>query len=242
MGTAASISAVGSDKTPQEKPQETSQETPQETLLSPDLLLRFAESELQRPMSATDVTMTSALDEVKRLRCALRHPTQILGTGKVTIHYQMYDNKFSIQNGRLIPSNDMDNGVATLDDEYAFSFAMPGCVLDMVTCSLSEKIERDARGQSVPFVRKNKEGTEFEGLCTLDEYWVVVHEDKKQAKIAADKYAASLACEGIAKNEGKRKVGCSCIEGNPCTEGNKYNCKNWEMRFAIAKENGWNGQ
>ena len=106
----------------------------------------------------------------------------------------------------------------------------------------SEKIERNARGQSVPFVRKNKEGTEFEDLCTLEEYWVVVHEDEKQAKIAADKYAASLACEGIAKNEGKRKVGCSCIEGNPCTEGNKYNCKNWEMRFAIAKENGWNGQ
>jgi len=37
----------------------------------------------------------------------------------------------------------------------------------------------------------------------------------------------------------KYKESCSCIEGNPCVD--QYVCKNWPMRFAIAKQNGWKG-
>ena len=31
--------------------------------------------------------------------------------------------------------------------------------------------------------------------------------------------------------------GCSCLEGNPCTEFNKYNCKDWDNRIAVALAN-----
>ena len=158
----------------------------------------------------------------------------VLRNGSVQINYQMYNERFDINNGTM--------PIETLDEEYAMSFAMPGCVLDLVTVPLGEKIELESKGLPVHVVAKNTEGTEFVELNTLQQYWVVVHENEEQAKIAAEKYAQSLAHEGIARNEGERAVGCSCIEGNPCTEGNKYNCKNWEMRFAIAKENGWNGQ
>ena len=50
-----------------------------------------------------------------------------------------------------------------------------------------------------------------------------------------------LAMEGTGKDSSRRVDGCSCIEGNPCTEANKYNCKNWNNRYEIAKKNGWKG-
>ena len=211
------------------------------TRATPHIMLRFAQNELTKPSTASDVLPQSALAEVQRLRQALCDPMPLLSNGKIQINYQMYDSKFDIINGQIAPGKDFVTGIEKLDDEYAFSFAMPGCILDLVRCTLGEKIEREAKGLPIPFVEKNEEGTEFIGLHVLDTYWVVVHENDEQAKLAAERYAQSLLHDGIAKNEGQREVGCSCIEGNPCTEGNKYNCKNWEMRFAIAKENGWDG-
>ena len=230
MGAAASITA------PEAEPNTIA---PQSSLTP--TLVQFANSELSKDLAATDITnKEAAMHEVKRLRQALNDPMSVINHGQIQINYQMYDNKFDILNGQLVPG-EFQNGVEKLDDEYAFSFAMPGCVLDLITIPLGEKIELEAKGMVVPFVEKNQAGTEFVHLNVLNTYWVVVHENEEQAKIAAAKYAANLAHEGLARNEGKREVGCSCIEGNPCTEGNKYNCKNWEMRFAIAKENGWKG-
>ena len=229
MGAAASITAP-----------EPSNTIAPRSLLTPTLV-QFANSELSKDLAATDITnKEAAMHEVKRLRQALNDPMSVINHGQIQINYQMYNNHFDILNGQLVPG-EFHNGIEKLDDEYAFSFAMPGCVLDLVTIPLGKKIELEAKGMVVPFVKKNQAGTEFVQLNVLNAYWVVVHENEEQAKIAAATYAANLAHEGLAQNEGTREVGCSCIEGNPCTEGNKYNCKNWEMRFAIAKENGWKG-
>jgi hypothetical protein len=227
MGAAASITSPSTT-------------TPSSPLFTPTFL-KLAKSELSKDLSATDITnKETALLEVKRIRQALNDPISVINHGKIQINYQMYDTKFDILNGQLVPC-EFQTGMEKLDDEYAFSFAMPGCVLDLITIPLSEFHILSNGGTAVPFVEKNEDGTEFINLNVLNTYWVVVHENEEQAKIAAEKYAKSLAYDGIAKNEGERAVGCSCIEGNPCTEGNKYNCKNWEMRFAVAKENGWSG-
>ena len=202
------------------------------------LIKRAMDVEMAKPLDASDLADAANVYkvEVVRLRRLLNNPEKELGTGKVQVNYQMYDEKFDIVDGIM--------AVEYLDDEYALSFAMPGCKLELITCPLARKLELEndpATASQVPFVRKSEDGKHFVGMHTLAEYWVVVYEDEEQRKRDMEKVRARIAAEGIAKNEGEREVGCSCIEGNPCTEGNKYNCKNWEMRFAIAKENGWKG-
>eukprot|EP00946_MAST-07B_sp_MAST-7B-sp1_P003259 g3259.t1 len=200
-------------------------------------------AEMAKPLDGSDLstgaeatTAFAAKSEVARLRRLLADPVRELGTGKVQLNYQMYDEKFDIVDGRM--------AVEYLDDEYALSFAMPGCKLELITCTPSRKLELENNPKTadqVPFVAKSEDGTQFVGMNTLTEYWVVVYEDEEQRKRDMEKVRARIEADGIAQNEGEREVGCSCIEGNPCTEGNKYNCKNWEMRFQIAKENGWKG-
>jgi hypothetical protein len=44
---------------------------------------------------------------------------------------------------------------------------------------------------------------------------------------------------GLSIATGGKAESCSCIEGNPCLD--KYNCKDWENRYVVAKNNGWKG-
>lgn len=203
---------------------------------SSKLVSRAIEKEMTKPVDGSDIAPGKCKGEVARLRRLLADPVAELSTGKVQINYQMYDEKFDIIDGRM--------AVEYLDDEYALSFAMPGCKLELITCEPQKKLmleNNPKTADQVPFVAKNEDGTHFIGMHTLDQYWVVVYEDEEQRKKDMEKVRARILADGVAKNEGEREVGCSCIEGNPCTEGNKYNCKNWELRFKIAAENGWKG-
>lgn len=243
MGAGASVTdASAGTGTPTGTPTGTATGTPTGTPTGALISLALA-AEMAKPLDASDVwtgtASTSAFAakaEVARLRRLLDDPVQELGAGKVQINYQMYDEKFDIADGSM--------AVEKLDDEYALSFAMPGCKLELITCPVSRKHELEnnpATADQVPFVSKSDDGTHFVGMHTLAQYWVVVYEDEEQRKRDMEKVRARIAADGIAQNEGEREVGCSCIEGNPCSDGNKYNCKNWEMRFQIAKENGWKG-
>ena len=200
----------------------------------PALLSRLVDRERARPVDGSDVAGAAACTaEVARLRALVADPAGALGNGSVVLNYQMYDERFPVAGGRL--------AVARLDEDYCLSDVMPGCQLELVTCTLSEKVARETRGDPVPFVRKSADGAHFVGMTTLDAYWVVVYEDAAQRAKDMALVRARIEADGIARQEGPRAPGCSCIEGNPCTEGNKYHCKNWEMRFAIAKQHGWNG-
>ena len=197
------------------------------------LVRRAAVAELSRPLDGSDIQPAEAHTEVARLRRLLANPESELQNGDVVIRYQMYDEKFPVVDGCL--------SVAKLDEDYCLSDVMPGCKLELVTCPLAKKYELEAANEEVPYVKQSDDGSKFVGMNTLEEYWVVVYENEEQRKKDMAKVRARIEADGIAKKEGPRAVGCSCIEGNPCTEGNKYNCKNWEMRFAIAKEHGWKG-
>jgi hypothetical protein len=105
-----------------------------------------------------------------------------------------------------------------------------------------------------------------EGLVAGEEYYVYVQQDSEQErKDQEDSRKVEMFCllplvtpfslqnllfvfcshERFANAKiedeacGERAEGCSCIEGNPCV--NEYVCRNWYKRFAIAKQNGWNG-
>jgi hypothetical protein len=165
----------------------------------PPLLLRFANSELTKPADASDLSDSrlAAIVEVQRIRQALNDPMVVLQNGKVMINYQMYNELFDIENGAL--------SVEKLDDEYALSFAMPGCKLELITCTPQEKIDLDVKRLPVPFVQKSDDKTNFINMNVLEKYYVVVYENEEERKKAAERYAANLAHEGIAKNEGKRE-------------------------------------
>ncbi len=117
MGAAASITAP-----------EPSNTIAPRSLLTPTLV-QFANSELSKDLAATDITnKEAAMHEVKRLRQALNDPMSVINHGQIQINYQMYNNHFDIVNGQLVPG-EFRNGIEKLDDEYAFSFAMPSRVV-----------------------------------------------------------------------------------------------------------------
>ena len=83
--------------------------------------------------------------------------------------------------------------------------------------------------------------TYTDGETDVKSYWVVAYQDEKQRAEDMAKTKERLERDRQSSKNESRAEGCSCIEGNPCTEANKYNCKNWSGRFVIAAANGWKG-
>ncbi len=167
-------------------------------------------------------------------------------TGKVKIIYQQYQELFQIDNGRI--------NVDKIDEDYCLSDVMPGCKLALLNnISIEEMHKLEMNNLPIPFQKKftMDDGKEvFEELYTYKDgfeprkYTVVVYEDPAQYQLDMEKVKARIAADSNITIGGvnvERAEGCSCIEGNPCTDANKYNCKDWENRFAIAKKNGWSG-
>ena len=200
-------------------------------------------AELARPGDASDLDGTDAICEVQRLRRlmyenveARRELARRRSTGSVRIVYEQYNDLFDIKDGKI--------SVETIDEEYCLSDVMPGCIIQLGRMPERERHEREAKGESVSFAERS--GGEFVGLYTYEDtprsYYCVVFQDAKQRE--ADMIATKKRMEsafGDAATTKSRTEGCSCLEGNPCTEANKYNCKNWQNRFAVAREHGWKG-
>lgn len=165
-------------------------------------------------------------------------------TGKVKMIYQQYQELFPIENGKI--------NVEKIDEDYCLSDVMPGCklaLLNNMTLEAMHKLEMS--DLPIPFQPKItlEDGKEaFDQMYTYEDeprsYTVVVYENPDQYQKDMEKVRARIAADGnvtISSANVERVEGCSCIEGNPCTDANKYNCKDWENRFAIAKKNGWKG-
>ncbi len=208
--------------------------------------------ELKKDKSAADLlTGEDAVNEVKKLRaffndtyCKIQlgiereeELARRRKTGKVKVVYEQYDDMFDISDGAL--------SVHAVDDEYCLSDIMPGCTLELIPCAPQEKIKQEIKGIMVPFNEKSEDGKNFINLYTYEDearsYWILAYQDAKQREEDMKKTRERLAIEGTGKDSSRRVEGCSCIEGNPCTEANKYNCKNWKNRYEIAKKNGWKG-
>ena len=195
-----------------------------------------------------------AINEVKRLRIILKQNYEAVQAGierekelkrrrtngKIKVIYEQYDDKFAIVDGKL--------NVKALDEEYCLSDVMPGVTLELISCTPQDRINQEIKGIAVPFNKKSDDNTDFIDLfCYIDgeikSYWVLAFQDAKQREEDLKKTRERLAIEknNIKDDGGVRVEGCSCLEGNPCTEANKYNCKNWNNRFEIAKQNGWKG-
>jgi hypothetical protein len=199
------------------------------------------------------VNREDAINEVKRLRMILnenyrkvqagvereKELKRRIKDGKIKVIYEQYDDMFAISDGKL--------NVNALDEEYCLSDIMPGVTLELISCKPQEKINQEIKGIPVPFVRKSDDGADFIELFAYNDgeiksYWVLAYQDVKQREEDLKKTRERLALENNHQNSNDtRKEGCSCIEGNPCTEANKYNCKNWNNRFEVAKKNGWKG-
>lgn len=154
-------------------------------------------------------------------------------------------------------------GLEDVDDEFCLSEAMPGCSIE-----LTETNPGDAGFTINSFLEKTVrwkfDKGAWKGMSTYDReggepktYWVVVLQDPQQreadlAKSAQrmDAMLAEDASQNVQKDEDGYFYGnnvgwvegCSCLEGNPCTEFNRYNCKDWTNRYAVALANGWSGK
>ena len=193
------------------------------------------------------------LDEVKRLRTQLQSlHTKIQleeleqielnsrrTEGTIRIVYENYRDTFALQHGTI--------SIFSIDDEYCLSDVMPGCVLELVHFSPKERIEKEIKHEHIPFVIKDSSRKNWIELYTYaaepKTYYVLVCQNDQQSK--ADRKATqeriSREQEDGDDTDSARVEGCSCLVGNPCSEGNRYNCKNWSSRFSVAKKNGWKG-
>eukprot|EP00944_MAST-04C_sp_MAST-4C-sp1_P012771 g12771.t1 len=216
------------------------------------------QEELKKSASTKVEDIEDHTQEVRRLRKIIHDGCKALeeekarqeeldrrvSSGKVQIVYQQYRELFEIENGKLL--------VAKIDEDYCLSDVMPGCklaLLNNMSLETMHKLEMD--NLPVPFqpkVELEDSQEAFDQMYTYaDEprpYTVVVYEDPEQYKKDMEKVKARIAADTsvVATSTSVERVeGCSCLEGNPCTDGNKYNCKDWDNRFAVAKKNGWSG-
>ena len=197
------------------------------------------------------------------IRLVLRCGEEALGD-KLHYHRRMYQScmhgaicgkKMVIEDGVL--------GLEDVDDEFCLSEAMPGCSIE-----LTETNPGDAGITINSFIEKTvrwkfDEGA-WTGLSTIDPekgepktYWVVVFQDPQQRE--ADLAKVRQRMDALVADDTRPEFqgdedgyfygnnvgwveGCSCLEGNPCTEYNQYNCKDWINRYAVASANGWTGK
>ena len=212
-------------------------------------------SELSLPPDATDLpaATTAPLDEVRRYRQLFKlladdikkeeeHTLEVASRrdhGKVIIVYEQYTDTFDLQAGGTL-------AIAAVDEEYCLSDIMPGATFELSQISAQSRIDAQINGDNTTlFEEKNKEDESlWTNLYTYDDepkkWYVLVFQDKAQRD--ADLKATKERMSAIQVEESSERVeGCSCLAGNPCSEANKYSCRNFKMRFAIAKENGWKG-
>ena len=219
-------------------------------------------TEATRPDDASDVMSTQVenpvnsamVNEVVRLRQLIkagntaylafeeeqRELNRRQPTGRVKIIYEQYDDQFDVKDGMI--------NVNTIDEEYCLSDVMPGCTLELLDVPPQDKIKKEIKGVEVPFVKKDGSGEKFvelftytDGMTDVKSYWVVAFQDEKQREADMAKTKERLQRDKDTSISENRTEGCSCLEGNPCTEANKYNCKNWAGRFVVAAANGWKG-
>ena len=215
--------------------------------------------ELSKPPNASDISgRDEALAEVrrllgevaaglKRLEDSMKLEAELkrrVDNGKIRIVYEQYDDLFDLVNGQV--------SISAIDNEYCLSDVMPNCTLELIDKAPQQKIEEEIRGVEVPFLSKDERNAYFQNLFTYNEdeypntngpktYWIVAYPDEEQRRRDMVETKARLATMVVSDDNANRKEGCSCIEGNPCTDANKYNCLDWNNRFSIAKKNGWKG-
>lgn len=170
-------------------------------------------------------------------------------SSSVRIRYNHYDKSFALIGG-LVTKDEIDK-------EYSLSFVFKEAKLHVSAINPSSGTHGYEDDQQLPpFVTETDEAFDFTGLDTGIDYWIFVEESvEERAKAKAAQHAAYEAAnarreaEEVAGDEGEKdgldgfggedKANCSCIEGNPCVS--KYNCKDWNNRFEVAKNNGWKG-
>ncbi|CAK4114593.1 unnamed protein product [Aphanomyces euteiches] len=166
-------------------------------------------------------------------------PSQDLNNnGNVIVRYNHYKKEFAIKNGSL--------DAATIDGQYFLSAVFPKSKLYLSRFGPSD-FSFESEGLSErPMVAEEPCGI-YQGLIVGETYWVHIEEDAEE-RVAyekrQDEYSAARAKDRAAKDDKpnimREKVeSCSCIEGNPCVD--KYCCKDWDNRYAVAKKHGWKG-
>ena len=207
---------------------------------------------LTPPADASDCTTREAsLTEVKRIRhllCRMHEQTSRIPSGQIRVQYCHHERLFDLEDGTL--------SVEDVDEEYCLSDVMQGCRIELT--HHDPKVESNP-----PFIDKHvrwkfDEG-EWRSLYTYEDrapkkYWVVVIQDSRQIEKLANTQphkdiagTTTTPTTGVPPNNNEEGYfygnnvgyveGCSCLEGNPCSEFNKYNCKDWANRFAVALEN-----
>lgn len=182
--------------------------------------------------------------EVTRAKVAAELNARIT-TGKVRLIYSIYDRLFDIKDGVI--------SVEEVDEEYCLSDIMPDCSLELIDMKPQARIDQENAGIPTPFIEKtvrwNFDVGEWQSLYTYDpddrepkKYWIVVFQDPKQREKALAKTRQRMGTMEVPTRTPlgcplERMEGCSCLEGNPCTEFNKYNCKDWDNRIAVALAN-----
>eukprot|EP00946_MAST-07B_sp_MAST-7B-sp1_P005334 g5334.t1 len=170
-------------------------------------------------------------EEARRIEVAQEKAARV-STGKIKLVYERYDDLFDITNGEI--------SVSAVDEEYCLTDIMPGATIELSTISPQERIDREIKGIPAPFVDKTKSGQAWQFLFTYSEvsnrepksYFVIVFQDPAQREADLAKTRERMAAMEVPSD--KRIEGCSCLEGNPCSEGNKYACLDWNNRFAVA--------
>lgn len=145
----------------------------------------------------------------------------------------MYTEAFTIKDGSL--------AAADVDDKLALSFVMPGCMILLSDISPSKRCDLendDVPADQIPYIVTDSKKL-FRGLRTGETYYACVEENSEQKRKDQEKMRHKLAAARaeLDKKSGKRQEGCSCLFGNPCSD--KYICKDWHNRFAVARKNGW---
>jgi hypothetical protein len=190
--------------------------------------LKFSDLKAQCPL---------AFETEEEKQCRLEAEFQAIllqrSEGEVTINYQMYNELFPVSGNDLTASR--------IDEDYGLSDVMPGCriMLSQIDSKARTLYCNAHKGVEAPWVREDPVGT-FRELLAGETYFCIVIENPAQYARDMEALAARLKTEGVVVfPKEQRMEGCSCLYGNPCLD--QYICKDWDSRFAVAKQNGWKG-
>eukprot|EP00397_Hematodinium_sp_SG-2012_P033211 GEMP01035450.1.p1 GENE.GEMP01035450.1~~GEMP01035450.1.p1 ORF type:complete len:290 (+),score=57.22 GEMP01035450.1:52-921(+) len=139
--------------------------------------------------------------------------------GPITLKYYNYTETFTIAEGKITSKE--------VDEHFCLSDVMPGCAVHLGA-------KEPTYGEEVIYIQEDPLGT-FVGLQCEETYWVYVVQDAAQEKKDMERMRKIWA--GQVASTVTRAEGCSCLCGNPCTD--KYVCKDWENRMAVARANGY---
>eukprot|EP00462_Mataza_sp_D1_P022528 CAMPEP_0175142094 /NCGR_PEP_ID=MMETSP0087-20121206/12567_1 /TAXON_ID=136419 /ORGANISM="Unknown Unknown, Strain D1" /LENGTH=283 /DNA_ID=CAMNT_0016425777 /DNA_START=83 /DNA_END=931 /DNA_ORIENTATION=- len=173
---------------------------------------------------------------------AVPEPEAPKGPVKVTLKYNHYVHEFTCDEKGLL-------SMEVIDEEFALSFAFPNSKLHLSEKAPTDPEGYDAADKPPPYLKEEPAGT-YHGLESGKEYFVWVEEapeERAKYEAAQAEYMKNNPVKNPDDDEdamlmasnfgGEDSASCSCIEGNPCMS--KYNCKDWNNRFEVAKRNGW---